>query len=209
MRMIVDQPWKAYFLGLLYSDGNIGKREVSLTFTESDGEILKEICILLNINYNESVKLYPSRLVKFNNGTYLCKPYYKLRIYSVELIKDLALLGMGPAKSLTIDFPCNLPFIRDFIRGYFDGDGCITFNYYKNKNRYYPKVRIAGSINFINGLYNHLGYGSIEFSKKINVLIISNSIYCKLFYNYIYTNCLLCFNRKKEKFIKLINGTYM
>jgi hypothetical protein len=54
------------------------------------------------------------------------KTRYFLRIGSHALYDDLILLGLYPNKSLTIKFP-EIPeqFLRDFIRGYLDGDGCV------------------------------------------------------------------------------------
>lgn len=53
-----------------------------------------------------------------------------------HLWQTLNKYGCTPNKSLTLKFPNENIFkskdlIRHFIRGYFDGDGCISYNKYK------------------------------------------------------------------------------
>ncbi len=52
---------------------------------------------------------------------------YMLRIGDKKIYNDLMKRGVYPRKSLTLAFP-NIPknFLADFVRGYFDGDGCVT-----------------------------------------------------------------------------------
>jgi len=62
-------------------------------------------------------------------------------------------LGVTPAKSRTITWPEKLPssFAREFILGYFDGDGFIT--YHERPNRRYPYIGItSGSSNLLTGI---------------------------------------------------------
>ena len=51
---------------------------------------------------------------------------YTLTIGNKVMINDLLLLGLTPNKSLDVKFPIlNKDLYSHFIRGYFDGDGCI------------------------------------------------------------------------------------
>lgn len=56
---------------------------------------------------------------------------YRISIYSKELSDDLTKLGCFQNKSLKLKFPTSkqVPdkLIHHFMRGYFDGDGCICF----------------------------------------------------------------------------------
>jgi hypothetical protein len=78
--------------------------------------------------------------------------YSKLVISSEILAKDLVKLGGKERKSLDIDFP-NIPeeFLPDFIRGLWDGDGCISYN---KRAKAYSSNYISGSIQFATGLFN-------------------------------------------------------
>jgi len=51
------------------------------------------------------------------------------------MYEDLLKLGLTPRKSLTIEFPKNVPnqYLSHFIRGYFDGDGCVAIMKGKGK----------------------------------------------------------------------------
>jgi len=74
------------------------------------------------------------------------------------MYSDLINLGLHPRKSLTINLP-DVPkrYMSHFIRGYFDGDGCI--NLYRNKNRKGTRLTtifVSGSKNFLISLNNFL-----------------------------------------------------
>ena len=59
----------------------------------------------------------------------------RVNIYSVKLSKDIQNLGCVKNKTFLLKFPnIEEKFINHFIRGYFDGDGCITFN--KNSSEF-------------------------------------------------------------------------
>lgn len=127
----IDSSNKAYWLGFLYADGSVNTRK------RTDGtERLTGLEVSLNSKdeaHLERLKMSLSSNSKIENrlikNTY---PSSRLSIYSVEMCKDLIKLGCTPRKSLTLTFPTEdqVPahLQRDFIRGYFDGDGCIYVN---------------------------------------------------------------------------------
>ena len=51
------------------------------------------------------------------------------------MFADLKSIGVTPNKSKTVEFPSGLPdeCLRHFVRGYFDGDGCVCFRKMKGK----------------------------------------------------------------------------
>jgi hypothetical protein len=89
-----------------------------------DEYLILKIKRALGSNHNIYEK--PVRLEKFNNGAYVCKKSSVLRIGNKEMFQDLVNLGLVPRKSLRLKLP-NIPnrLFRFFLRGYFDGDGCI------------------------------------------------------------------------------------
>lgn len=122
---VIDTEEKAYILGFFFADGTTmefnGKLiGVSFTQLEQDVDILEKIKSAMkssNVFYKETQKTNE-------------KTKYKLSIRSKQLAKRVRELGAGPKKSLTLKFPDENIFkskdlIRHFIRGYFDGDGCI------------------------------------------------------------------------------------
>lgn len=68
-------------------------------------------------------------------------------IVNKHLWNTLNNLGCTPQKSLTLKFPnIGSELFISFIRGYFDGDGCLT--YYKG-DKVYPKCDILGTEGFL------------------------------------------------------------
>jgi DNA-binding transcriptional regulator WhiA len=151
----IDTPNKAYFLGLLYADGSIGERKNScaLKLKEEDKYIIE--------TFKEEVEiqkpLYYRKSEPIKGTDYIGKPQYKLELNSKILIEDLKNLGVVPNKSLVLKFPRKMRYMDDFLRGYFDGDGCI----YNSQNRI--MLNIVGSEDFCKGFSQYL---ELEFNIK-------------------------------------------
>lgn len=74
---------------------------------------------------------------------------------------------MHTKKSLTLEFPNedifeNKELIKHFIRGYIDGDGCIS---YCDKDHRHMTLRILGTKEFLDTLQNYL---PLEKKNKLN-----------------------------------------
>lgn len=118
----------AYWAGFLAADGNIGKAK--------DG-VYKRIRLYLGIQdvghlhkYKEAIMSEHKVKEDFNYNR--CSFEY----YSLQTAQDLnALYNITPQKSLTYMPPYDIPleYEKYFIRGYFDGDGCIS-ECWTNKN---------------------------------------------------------------------------
>lgn len=123
---VIDTEEKAYFLGFFYADGYNAKykREITITLNEDDEDILQAFKTLFS--YSGEIKRHPEKL---NSNGYMIRPTVELSIGSTYLTKKLEELGAPQNKSFVIEFPTWLPkdLYRHFIRGYFDGDGCITW----------------------------------------------------------------------------------
>ena len=116
----LNSPEKAYFLGLLYSDGCIHKNKdwesYNIMFGQSEinKDIVYKINNLLDSNYPITTTLKGSKL------------FYRIDLKSKQMFEDLQRLGVEPNKSLTCTFPdINEELLPHFIRGLFDGDGCV------------------------------------------------------------------------------------
>lgn len=209
----IDSPDKAYFLGLLYADGYVHEKtkKVTLSLQEEDGYILE----LMRIKLNHSKSL------KYKIRDITRKPLYTLQLCSIELVKDLINLGCIQAKTFKIQFPTEeqVPkeFQSHFIRGYFDGDGCISYRVDKKSNRMHASINFVGTedlLNSINELFsNNLNfyYSKLltrhpERNHNIRTLNYSGNINALKLYNYLYKDCGdLYLTRKKEKFELIIN----
>ena len=109
---VINEEEKAYFLGLLYSDGNIHTKynAIVLKLQKRDKEILSKLSHLI---------LGKEKLLVSENN-------YVLQFSSQHIKQRLIEIGCHPNKTFTLIFP-DLPsnMIQHFIRGYFDGDGSI------------------------------------------------------------------------------------
>jgi hypothetical protein len=188
---VIDTEEKAYWLGFLYADGYIRSGRLNfirlkLAIRDIDHmEKFKE-----SIGSSHRIEIYEDS----NN------PYCQITIGCKKMVIDLIANGCVTNKG----FKIRLPNIGDslmphFIRGYFDGDGCVS---HKNRNSYC--VSIVSNIRFINDLKIYLGYGNININKK-NQQLANLNIYkeTKKFRKYIYNTSTIYLQRKFEYFNRM------
>lgn len=120
----IDTEEKAYFLGLLFSDGYVKKDEkrspmIGISLKVSDKDILEKLRNELNI----TSKLSYDKREK--------KEAAILSLRNEKLANDLEKYGIIPNKTYLTKHLPEVPkkFLRHFLRGLVDGDGTI----YKNK----------------------------------------------------------------------------
>lgn len=123
-------PDMAYVLGFFAADGNMirNKRGACfISFHITDKIILQNMRRALGSNHKISLR---------DRGNAKHKIGYRLQIGSKEFYNDLSALGFTPNKSKTMTLP-EVPeaFLGAFVRGYFDGDGCVYFKKFKVSDR--------------------------------------------------------------------------
>ncbi len=134
----------------------------------------------------------------------------KIDIISDKICNDLINLGMNFRKTWDLRYPdfIDKEFQGDFIRGFFDGDGCICKNKKINNAMWY----ICGNLQMVIDIKNHLFrqgieatvYESDRYSQPFGIVYITNLKNIKKIYNYMYDNVDdLFLTRKKEKFLQL------
>lgn len=179
---------KAYFLGLLYADGNVSEFKTS-------------VCLILKNEDSYLIKLF-NQDIGSNKPTNLVKEKYtKLEINSEKFKLDLIKLGCSFRKTHILEFPSekivSSDLIWHFIRGYFDGDGCIY-----TKNRFL--VNICGTYNFLNSLKTFLQGFDIKCSvgkmKSVYQLQITNKKDFMKFFKNLYNDSNVSMTRKKKKY---------
>lgn len=151
---VIDTEEKAYWLGFIFADGNISsqkdnKKKVykfELTIGEEDVEHLHKFNKFMQ-HEKDNVKLKP---VKYN-GT--IRNSYRWTVSNKHLWEILNSYGCTPNKSLTLKFPTSVLSSNTlklaFIRGYFDGDGCISFS---DKTHTKPCISIVGTPDFLEAI---------------------------------------------------------
>ncbi|MFH1527353.1 MAG: LAGLIDADG family homing endonuclease [Bacteroidota bacterium] len=160
-------PEMAYVLGFFAADGNMSIHSNSghyIEFTSCDAELIRKTRDLLKSNNKLSNRIRSDKQ----------KVAYRIQIGSNTLYKSLLSLGMTPNKSLTLKFPKIKPSrLKDFIRGYFDGDGCVYLKRHFIKAR--GKFRWVFQVRFTSG--------SRQFLKSLHLLLKTSKI-CKGGYLY-------------------------
>lgn len=182
----------AYILGLWFADGCIyGGKMFDITLHAKDKYLLKQIAKKLQ---------YEGQLYD-----YVDRQAARLNFSCVVIYNDIVALGGMERKSNDIAAFPNVPkdFLPDFIRGYFDGDGCIM----RLKNNRINSSFTSGSKKFLEELHRILkeeagvtggSYDpscvSLKFGKRDSLKIG----------DYMYkNNPELFLKRKKEKFLNV------
>jgi hypothetical protein len=196
----------AYCLGFILTDGNINfpsnHTSPRLRIASKDFDILNSIRGAMRSNHL-------IRKEKNRNGE-----WYQLSIYSERIVKDLNELGIHPCKSSKTLFPL-MPtnFYPHFLRGVFDGDGCIYGRIPPKRKTMSLELSIpSGSEQFIKQFadifveltgWNHYG---IRYREKGNIWEFRSSATGAIkFFFLIYQDPHIKLQRKYDKYKELIS----
>ena len=206
----IDTEWKAYWLGFLYADGtnriHKNKKKNKMEYVVKIGLSSVDINHLYKFKKSlQSDSPIKTRKILLDNKNFEC---CDISICNQKICESLNDLGCTPNKSLTLKFPTEkqVPkyLLKHFIRGYFDGDGCVHINKL-NKS---TVINFVGTKDFLEGIrkvFNEelkipnlticqkngqkayqLSYSGIEEFEKI--------------FEYLYRNSNICLDRKLDKF---------
>ncbi|MFC1699516.1 hypothetical protein ACFL1I_06145 [Candidatus Omnitrophota bacterium] len=191
----------AYVLGVIATDGCLveyGNGYHGFDITSKDKILLKQIKKTMQAEHKIGEKERGSRLQVRNR-----------KIYS-----DLLRLGLTPRKSRTIKF-LNIPkkYLSDFVRGCFDGDGCVKV-WQEPRWRHTWQISTffcSASLPFLQTLHNQLQSkgrllrGWIWHGPRSYYLCFAIEDSLRLF-NFMYQNdSQLYLKRKKDKFESFIS----
>jgi intein-encoded DNA endonuclease-like protein len=201
-------------LGFFAADGYLTKNKRGGCFWSiqiTDLDLLNKIRDTVGSNHKIGVR-FPK-----NNEKIL----YRLQIGSKEMCDDLNSLGFTTGKTYSMAVP-NIPaiFLRDFVRGYFDGDGNVWIGFiHKDRLKTTLSVRVtftSCSKSFLRDLRRRLrlhmivngvfSKGKGNFYRLIYSVKDSLKLYDFMYNHLIYQNSDLFLERKKiifEKYIKM------
>lgn len=153
----IDSEEKAYILGFICADGHIDSKSyrICITLQDADFKILEKIKFSM-----ESTHPIKRNTLKEN-------PYHKserkilsqcsLAINGKRLVAPLIAMGLTDDKTYTLNssilnyVPNDL--IHHFLRGYFDGDGCISWDK-RYKSGIKSTIHVAGNLDFLENSFN-------------------------------------------------------
>lgn len=214
----IDSPTKAYWLGFLYADGyTTNDDRWGLELMVSDKPHMQNL--LNEIEYTGNIK------DRKRNNTETCSFLIKNKTMTNSLVSK----GIVPRKTEVLEFPSedtlNPIYYKDFIRGFFDGDGCVFY-----------QIRTIPRKDRNNKIYDKLSKEvsfcckSEKFINKLNDILLENDIYfnsstdtkhnnfhyirtakldtIKKFFDFIYEDSVEenRLKRKYNKFISLLEG---
>lgn len=153
----IDNEEAAYWLGFLYADGNIS----------SIGNRLEVRLAIKDLPHLEKFRKFLKLSTEIRTGICNGNSFCHLSIRNKHLWNTLNTLGCFPQKSLKLKFP-NLSIFQGniqelvlhFIRGYVDGDGCLSI--YKRKTGVIAtELSLVGTESFlktVNKIFKNKGY---------------------------------------------------
>ena len=199
----IDTEEKAYWLGFLYADGYVTYKGVSiLALQEKDKDHLDKFRKAIKA---DDIELQYSAKTKS----------YRICLSSVEFADNLMNLGCVQAKSLILKFPSEeqVPnhLIHHFMRGYFDGDGCMYIC-----DKYTMAFSVIGTKEFLD-VYEKILLENCknktktkrqkkDLNKNTEYLTYSGRKRIQEIYNFLYKDATVYLERKREKFITAINS---
>jgi len=200
---VINTAEKAYVLGFLYADGynnpEIGKISISLSIYDRD--ILEKIRRVFKST--APIQIREAQLIK--DTSYIGAPIVNLTLHSKYLSNQLNLLGVKRNKTTILEFPNFMPpkFLKDFVRGYFDGDGSITIGRHGE-----PKISLISTKQFLAGIVQNCSYNqwnSKIYCKKgldenIGLLELNSKEDVQKFCEWIYKDATIKSDRKYNRY---------
>ena len=200
----IDSEEKAYWLGFIFADGYISSSPLR--------EGVKKVYqfeISLGIKDIEHLNKF-KKFIEFKKDIITDNSRCRFIAANKHLWTTLNELGCTPNKSLSLKFP-NIPqnLVKHFIRGYFDGDGCISRHVHNTCVT--PHIELLGTKQMLEHVLLHSGISakykhdirhseetwSLEWTKDLGIEFI----------NYLYNDCSIYLNRKYELYQFFKNGS--
>lgn len=165
----IDTKEKAYWLGFLYADGyvqtNNRKNVLEIGLQERDSEHLYKFRSAIKSKHSISVKTV--NLLNAPNNELTVHKEVKISFHDTQICNKLIEHGCVPNKRFILSFPNDIfiDLMSHFIRGHFDGDGCI---YKVNETNRYCISIVSALKNFVDDYYNF-------FKNNLNIIFLIES----------------------------------
>jgi hypothetical protein len=195
---VIDSEDKAYWLGFLMADGYNSGSFIRVDI-QDDGH-LEKLRDKIYINCDMPIKKKKNII----NG----KDIFYLAIQDKKIISDVEYLGLVNRKSMIASYPnIDSEYDRFFIKGIFDGDGCLCYSMDGNYRRY--TFSIVGSYNLMKSLESILSKlnVNIKFRKMKSIYSIylrGNRQIIKIL-DWLYNGTTIHLDRKYEKYKDMLN----
>lgn len=148
----IDTEEKAYFLGLIISDGNI--------FIPKENSSQKQAKLSITLDLKDEYML--EKFIKcVNSSTVVAKDGRgcgTAGIVSDKMAKDLETYGIIPRKSFNTFLPKNIPeyLYNHLIRGILDGDGSLQCFINNKTNKHIHRITFCGTHQLMEDISNKI-----------------------------------------------------
>lgn len=203
------RPQMAYILGFFCADGSMYRNKRGacyLTIEIIDKELLEKIKAILGAGQK----------LTFRKRTTDRRPAWRIQIGNKRIFERFLELGITPNKERRLRIPL-IPqkYARDFIRGYFDGDGNVQFGKYIKSGRKRPTpILLTRFISCSKGMLQDIAdklyknakirLKKVYYNSKAWRLDYSTKDSVKL-YKHIYRGADIFLERKKQIFERYLN----
>lgn len=200
----IDSEDKAYWLGFWFADGYLNS---SSLFDHKKADYTIELSLQLNdLEHLNKFKTFIKYSKEIKTDDYRCRFY----VHNKHLWTTLASYGCTPLKSLILSFPNENIFkskdlIRHFIRGYWDGDGWIS---YSTADHQIMHCGVLGTIGFLTCIKNYLNIDNKlqhnhENEEETTMKFTVSGKNALGVLNYLYDNATIYLERKYAKYKEL------
>lgn len=200
----IDSAEKAYWLGFISADGTInnyrsGQYGFKITLKKADDDFLRKFLEAINAAFDISYKS-----VKLNEKIYeTCEVSFRSKKFVTNLLQYITY-----NKTLELHIPnIQSEYIRHYIRGFIDGDGCFYINHKNEKKKCFEMIAYNQSIlEEIQNEFSKYNIMSTIYTKKNGnkkIGVYSNQSLINL-HHYLYDDASIFMQRKYEKSFKIL-----
>lgn len=215
----IDTFAKGQILGMLWADGWIRDKVsiIGIALQEKDKQYLEFISKEWESNYLIKLRKKEKRIKSFvdSNKFIFQQNQYTLTITSKEMYENLKTFGITSNKSYD-----NAPlpkidekYLKGFILGYFEGDGCIYYNYNIINNKiicqFYILFQEKMALEIKEYMESKLNISMNISSKKgsnnnLKILSVTRKNDLITLYHWLYDDINFVMKRKHDKFVELL-----
>ena len=201
----IDTEDKAYWLGFIFADGCVlqtcedvsGPNRLRIALSQKDIDHLYKFCDAIGHSH-DAVHSYLRPADSFIKEDHWISC---VNCDSVVMARDLISHNCFPQKTYVPSFPDDVPehLMRHFIRGYFDGDGCISGTTAGQFEITTEKVAVERMQSILMEAC-HLGRTKLRFCRNAYTLRYGGCRQLKRIYDYLYHDAHVFLDRKYDKF---------
>ena len=193
----IDSEEKAYFLGLLLTDGNLHRVKrnteqyiIQISLKLEDIDIIKKFQHALNSTNKVRI---------FERGN---RKECMFGISSKKLAFDLMKWGVTPVKTFKTELNFNIPknLFHHYVRGIFDGDGTVFISKGRLRFGFYGTHKLVSQVQDWLISQINISNNKVFDKETVSFVVYQRPKDVKNFYDLIYKDASIYLKRKKDKF---------